>query len=212
MANDEARRVGLQHGFEDCVFDAGVLRLCRLGALFRAINPLRFGGAEQPEEFLEVSLLDRRPQLRYLLQSLRLDFHLDRVLARVLDERVAGLERERARHLADSEHDGSRERLGAADQPAQESRRAFVLGFHRRLRQDDVSFELLRHIVFHHFEAALGLGLLKRQPELIEAMFRQLEAIEDGARDPATTVVRAELAVFDDHHAAFRNLDPHLAG
>ena len=43
-------------------------------------------------------------------------------------------------------------------------------------------------------------------------MFRQLEAIEDGARDPATAVVSSQFAIGDDEHMCRGFLHHHLAG
>ena len=47
--------------------------------------------------------------------------------------------------------------------------------FDGALRENNVGVEQFRDIFFHDFERALGLGLLKGQPELIEAVFRQIE-------------------------------------
>ena len=82
-------------------------RIFRVRFFAHLEHSLGFLCAEQFEEFGEVVLFPRLPQLLDLPESVRFDLQLDRVLRRVLHQGVARLKFEITGHIADPDQHGA---------------------------------------------------------------------------------------------------------
>src|SRR5438552_18267664 len=110
---------------------------------------------------------------------MRQDFRLQSFPRRMFQEGITGLEFPRFRHLADPEDNRSTIRAhlelsSLGSKQVQHSRWTLVLRLHARFRKDDVGPKNLCYIVFHHLACALGLSTVKRQPELVKPLSRQI--------------------------------------